>query len=137
MVDLSPSFELKYQPIDNDHRRLAEIITDIVKAIDEGRSDECDQLVPYFVKTAKQHFLHEEAELEKIGYPHLEKHHAHHATLIEKLETMQELARNVGNSELARETLRKELVFFLMDDVINADLDFKDYLEAKGLSEKT
>jgi hypothetical protein len=37
---------------------------------------------------------------------------------------------------LARDSLRKELVFFLMDDVITTDMDFKNFIKEKAKSEK-
>ncbi|HIJ42593.1 MAG TPA: hemerythrin family protein [Rhodospirillaceae bacterium] len=135
MVELSPSFELEYQPIDNDHRRLIGIVNQIVKALDDGRVEECAVLVPDFVNFAKKHFLREEAFLKKVGYPQLQKHYHHHRELNAKMDTMVRLAQTARDSEVARESLGKELVFFLMDDVINADLDFKSYLADKGLIE--
>ena len=38
------------------------------------------------------------------------------------------LAERAADSRPAREALRKELVFILMDDVINEDLAFKSFL---------
>ncbi len=89
--------------------------------------------MPEFVAFAKRHFQREEAFLKKVGYPMTQKHHDHHRQLDGKLETMIELCQAVGESKVAQDSLRKEMVFFLMDDVINADLDFKAYLIEKGL----
>ena len=41
-----------------------------------------------------------------------------------------------GENQLARDRLRQELVFFLMDDVITTDMDFKNYIEEKVKAEK-
>ncbi len=133
MVELSPSFELEYQPIDNDHRRLVEMANEITRALDDGRTEEPARLVPDFVDFAKKHFRREEAFLEKIGYPQLQKHYHHHRELNAKMDTMVRLSETARDSEVARESLSKELVFFLMDDIINADLDFKSFLADKGL----
>jgi hypothetical protein len=38
------------------------------------------------------------------------------------------LAARVVDHPPARDSLRKELVFFLLDDVINEDLNFKKFL---------
>ncbi|MCH7796192.1 MAG: hemerythrin domain-containing protein [Proteobacteria bacterium] len=133
MLELSKSFELDIQPLDNDHRRMIEIINRVIKLIDDGNPAECTKLVPEFVAFAKRHFLREEAFLKKVGYPKTQKHHDHHRQLDGKLETMIELCQAVGESKVAQDSLRKEMVYFLMDDVINADLDFKAYLTEKGL----
>ena len=50
---------------------------------------------------------------------------------------MLRLAKTAGDSQLACDSLRKELVYFLMDDVINADLDFKSYIADQDISEKS
>ncbi len=136
MVELGSSFELDYKPIDNDHRRLIEIINHVLAAIDAGKPEECEILVPEFVEFAKTHFMREEKFLEKVGYPNLQHHYNHHRALDGKMEGMLRLAESAGGNQLACESLRKELVYFLMDDVINADLDFKSYLADQGITEE-
>ncbi len=128
MVEITRSFEIEVELIDNDHRRLVEIINEITQAIDDDQPEECARLVPDFVAFTKRHFAREEALLEKNGYPQVDKHRRHHASLDDKMKTMEALALNVADSPAARDTLRKELVFFLMDDVINEDMDFKNFL---------
>ena len=41
---------------------------------------------------------------------------------------MLEFAGLVSVNEMARESLKTELVFFVMDDVITTDLDFKNFI---------
>ncbi len=136
MVELGSSFVLDYKPIDNDHRRLIEIINHVLAAIDAGKPEECETLVPDFIEFAKAHFKREEAFLKKVGYPNLRHHYDHHRALDGKMEEMLRLSNSAGESQLARESLRRELVYFLMDDVINADLDFKSFLADQGIAEK-
>jgi hypothetical protein len=38
-------------------------------------------------------------------------------------------AKMVGENQMARDSLRKELVFFLMDDIITTDMDFKNFVK--------
>ena len=137
MVELTPSFLLESEALDKDHQQLADILNQIVKAIDDDKAGDCRHLVPDFVQAAKAHFAREEAFLIKLGYPSVETHREHHRGLSTKMEHMLEFARMAGENELARESLRKELLFFLMDDVITTDLDFKEFLEEKAKSEKT
>ena len=132
MVELTPSFELDFHPIDNDHRRLVAQLNDIMRALDAGDFDACARLVLDFVGSARKHFRREEALLEQVGYPEAEDHHDHHRELDEKLETILRLSQSVADSKVARQSLRKELTFFVMDDVINADLDFKPYLAERS-----
>ncbi len=128
MVEISPSFKIDSETIDADHRHLVEIINEITQAIDDGRPGECARLVPAFVEFSKQHFTREESLLAEYSYPLVEKHRRHHHSLNDKLQTMLDLSAKVVDHPPARESLRKELVFFLLDDVINEDLNFKAFL---------
>jgi hemerythrin len=128
MVEITRSYEIEVETIDSDHRRLVSLINEITQAIDDKREGECARLVPDFVTLSKQHFAREEALLAKNGYPGVENHRKHHAALDGKMNTMLALAERVVESTAARDALRKELIFFLMDDVINEDMDFKSFL---------
>ncbi|MBT4488559.1 MAG: hypothetical protein HOK30_19955 [Rhodospirillaceae bacterium] len=135
MVEITQSFKIEVEAIDADHRRLVEIINEITDAIDDGRAEECVALVPNFVEFSQQHFEREEALLTKHAYPLAEKHRQHHVGLTDKMKTIQALSERAAHSQPAADALRKELVFILMDDVINEDLAFKSFLvkaEAEG-----
>lgn len=132
MVELTPSFLLEYETLDKDHQQLADIVNLVVKALDDDEAEKCEDLVAGFVKSAKAHFAKEEALLAKAGYPNVKKHQEHHKSLNTQMEHLLEFAKMAGENEMARDSLRKELVFFLMDDVITTDMDFKAFIEAKG-----
>ena len=129
MVELSQSFDMECDILDRDHQDLLKRVNVIIAAIEEDRAEECATLTPNLIKFAKQHFAREEALLVKIGYPDVEKHADHHHDLDHKMETILELAAAAGTNHLAGEKLKSELTFFLMDDIINADLDFKAYVK--------
>jgi hemerythrin len=132
MVELTSSFKLDYEALDKDHERLADLVNEIVEAIDNEDGANCEKLVVDFVKSAKSHFAKEEALLAKVGFPNVEKHHDHHKNLNTKMDHLIEFAKMAGENQMARDSLRKELVFFLMDDVITADMDFKSFIEEKS-----
>ncbi len=136
MVELSPSFLLDYEALDQDHQRLADIVNQIVKAIDDDEGEKCEDLALVFVKSAKEHFANEEALLVKVGYPNVKKHQDHHKSLNTKMDHILEFAKMAGVNPMARESLRKELVFLLMDDVITKDMEFKSFIEEKTKTEE-
>ncbi len=136
MVELTPSFLLDYESLDRDHQRLADIVNQIVQSIDDDEAEKCEGLVSDFVKSSKEHFSNEEALLVKVGYPDVKKHQDHHKSLNTKMDHMIEFAKMAGENQMARDSLRKELVFFLMDDVITMDMDFKNFIEEKVKAEK-
>lgn len=137
MVELTQSFLLESETLDLDHQHLADFLNEILRDIDSGKAQKCKLLVPNFVKATKAHFAKEEAFLVKISYPNVEKHREHHKSLNYKMEHMIEFSRMADENEMARESLRKELLFFLMDDVITTDLEFKAYLEGQTGFKKT
>ena len=129
MVELTSSFKLEFEALDKDHQKLADIVDQIVTAIDNGEAGKCPGLVINFVQSAKSHFAREEAFLIKAGYPNVEKHQDHHRSLNTKMDHMIEFGKMAEANEMARDSLRKELVFFLMDDVITTDMEFKNFIE--------
>ncbi|NQV47868.1 MAG: hemerythrin family protein [Rhodospirillaceae bacterium] len=132
MVELTPSFLMDYESLDKEHQALADIVNLVVEAIDGDDAGKCKTLLPEFVKAAKRHFANEEALLVKIGYPNVKKHQKHHRSLNTKMDHMIEFANMAGENQLARDSLRRELVFFLMDDIITTDMDFKAFIEEKA-----
>ena len=136
MIELTPSFLLDYESLDQEHQHLADIINQIVKAIDNDEGEKCEGLVSGLVKSSKEHFSNEEALLIKIGYPNVKKHQDHHKSLNAKMDHMIEFAKMAGENQIARDSLRKELVYFLMDDIVTTDMDFKNFIEEKAKTEK-
>jgi len=128
MVELTETFELECSEVDKDHRRLLEMVNEIIAMLDDGVTDNCKNMVLGFINLAKEHFAREEKYLLDIGYPEVGKHRDHHKMLGEKMQHLLEFSGMVSENEMARESLKKELVYFLMDDIITTDLDFKSYV---------
>ena len=128
MVEISSTFELEYAPIDDDHKHLAEIVNEIVDALDAKDLALGAELMRKFVDTTRTHFTDEEALLTRHKYPHIDEHKAHHAMLVHKLESLKDMSEKVAANTHAAESLRKELIYFLMDDIINEDLNFKKFI---------
>ena len=129
MVELTKNFLLKCEELDKDHKRLVEMVNDITDDIDKGATGNTYISFLNFVNFAKEHFSREEKLLKKSSYSEMEKHHKHHQTLIAKMLHMQEFAASAEISELACVSLKKELVYFLMDDLITTDIAFKGHLD--------
>lgn len=131
MTELSETFILECEELDKDHKRLVEMVDDIAAKLDSGECENCKKLVVEFVNYAKGHFVREEQLLTKVGYPGVEKHRKHHSQLFQKMEHIVEFAGSVAENDLARESLKKELLFFIYDDVITTDMDFKEFVSNK------
>jgi len=112
---------------------LMQQIDKIAAVIDGNDDGRCAKLTPEMIKFAKQHFTREEALLIKVGYPDVKKHAAHHQNLDHKMETILELAAMADENSLAGEKLKSALKFFLADDIIDADLDFKSFVKDRDI----
>ena len=132
MVQLSETFLMESQALDKDHQRLVEMVNDITQMLDGGDTENCKAQVIDFVEFVKSHFAREEQFLNKVGYPNVDKHQKHHKELYPKMNHMLEFADMVAVNAQARESLKKELVFFVMDDVITTDLDFKKFVSGSS-----
>ena len=131
MVELTPSFELEIKALDDDHQALIDLANRIAATLDggDGRIEDSPGLVADFVKLTKQHFAREEALLTKAGYPNVKKHHDHHRSLYGKMDHLLEFAGMAAENPMARDSLKKELRYFLLDDVITSDMEFKDFIK--------
>lgn len=132
MVELSETFVLECEELDRDHKRLVEMVNDISEQIDSGNTATCKSQVQELVNYARGHFGREEQFLSKIGYPDVNRHRRHHRQLDHKMEHILEFAEKVAVNEMAGESLKKELVYFVMDDVITTDMDFKSFIADKA-----
>jgi len=128
MVKMTPSFELEIKALDEDHQALMDLANRITDALESDHAGDCVPLVGDFVKLAKQHFAREEALLSRSGYPRTGKHHDHHRSLYGKMDHLIEFASSAVENPLARDSLKKELTYFILDDVITADMEFKDFV---------
>ena len=133
MVQLSETFLMESQALDKDHQKLIEMVNYITQMLDRGDIKNCKSKVVDFVQFAKSHFAREEQLLNRVGYPNVDKHQQHHKELYPKMNHMLEFADMVAVNAQARESLKKELVFFVMDDVITTDLDFKKFISGSSL----
>ncbi|SCA56143.1 putative Hemerythrin-like metal-binding protein [Candidatus Terasakiella magnetica] len=128
MIKFDDSFMLECEEIDKDHAWLNQLAEDISAAIDEDRAEDCAELARRFVSLCKKHFGAEESLLKRAGYPDAQHHHEHHQSLYGKMETIVKLGEAAATNELARKSLKKEVFYLLMDDIINEDLSFKEFV---------
>lgn len=72
--------------IDEQHRKLVEIINDLAEATFEGKGrQELADILTRLVDYTEAHFTHEEALMEKHEYPQLDEHRRKHWDLTKKV----------------------------------------------------
>ncbi len=88
LVDIwMKSLSIGINDIDNQHRRLFEIMEEVMLAL-RGGSDggKIEKIIDSLVEYTAEHFTFEEDLLESNDYPNLVEHQAFHKELTDKLE---------------------------------------------------
>jgi len=133
MIDLEwcNAFNIGYQPIDDDHKRLLDAMKRLRDALVENDLDQGRVLAQQVLETAGGHFRFEEGFLAEIKYPDLAQHEAYHQELLTRALEIKKHCENAGHPDDVQSCF-DAMARFLVDDVIAGDLRFKSYLEHCG-----
>ena len=134
--DLPESALVRYGSIDSEHRALVEILNDMMKDFGAGGQLSGSHFTEHVKRLLAQmgiHFANEEAAMTGTRYPDLDTHKAHHRGLIDRVAALYEHA--LQQAEISKESVF-ELFDQVFDDLLRADLPFKSYLDANGLTAK-
>lgn len=130
----SPTFETGVAEIDDDHRAMFALATEIGDGIakqDAGFRTALQQ----FIALAELHFAKEEDILVRAGYPNVDRHKAYHTALLTKARQLKAVCDRKDDPAQAGKCYGA-LVEFLIDDVVRGDTQFKSFLDAEGLTGK-
>lgn len=125
------SFDTGITEIDADHRELVNTITRIEDALEQENIEAGSVLFREFLSQVAAHFKREEAFLISIDYPRLEAHSQCHRALMESGKKTLKKVEAGMDSEKSSKYL-EEMVYFLLEDVIKADAEFRTYAQEKG-----
>jgi len=132
-VQWKDEYSVGIEAIDNDHRRLLNLINQFQTAVfyqtgSQFEDEAFDALIDY----TRTHFAREEQLMAEYAYPDLEAHKAEHEKMIALVETRMAEHRTPGHHE----TL-VEMVNFLRDWLINhingTDQAYSGFLHDKGV----
>ena len=133
MADLKwhDSYEIGVNFIDEDHKRLLNIILSIKDEIETGNFSKGTALLNDFIVEVKAHFSREESFLNKIHYSGLRKHKAYHKELLDKVETTKTRLEDMEEKEDVKKCF-DSMARFVFDDILQGDINFKSFLEHEG-----
>lgn len=84
--ELTKDLETGNQTIDSEHRKLFQIVNQLLDACaDKDPMTTLKPVILFLISYVKEHFKHEEELLERGGYPDLEAHKAFHESYKERL----------------------------------------------------
>lgn len=123
------SWQVKYetgiQSIDNDHKRLVEMIDSLFDAMSKGEAKEAiGEIVNGLIQYSVVHFNREEVYMKTTGYENFDKHKAAHDSFTEKVKGYRK------SLESGQFNITVEVVSFLRDWLINhIQFTDRDYIE--------
>lgn len=126
------TFELGVPEIDGEHRTMLDLMKAVQLAVAARDRKRGEQYLDRLLAFSRSHFAREETLLEGWGYPDTAKHANYHAKLLERAIALKQVCAEIESAE-AFEECCKEMMSFLVDDVVRGDLNLKSFLEDAGL----
>jgi len=132
-VSWSPSYSVKVEKCDADHKKLFEILNKLHEAMSAGKGNGVmAKVVKELSDYTKFHFGAEEKMLEQTHYPQLAEHLAQHKIYVKKVEQFQ---KDVERGMIGKSV---EVLNFLTDwltsHIKKVDQQYSAHLNAAGIS---
>jgi hemerythrin-like metal-binding protein len=131
--DWLASFELRVPEIDGDHHAMLDLMKAVQNAAAARNRERSELYVDRLLALTQSHFAREEAFLEVRGYPNTAKHMKYHAELFRRAVAVRQACAKIETPEAFEECCR-EMMSFLVDDVVRGDMELKSFLEDTGLT---
>ena len=129
-IKLLSSLQVGHEPIDDDHRRLFDMVNRTIDSIEKKVTPEKNLSV--FIRALESHFQREENILREIGYPRTDEHAAYHKELLARAGQIQRQYKK-GAGDRGNKLI-EDLISLVLADILKGDLKFKSFLVEKKLS---
>ena len=127
----SDAYSVGAQFIDNDHRRLVEMINALHDAMTLGKErDILGKTLDDLIQYTKEHFKREEDEMRRIDYHAAAEHLAQHERLIREVADLQ--AKFHAGESLVTGAVLKFLKDWLVNHIMRTDIKFASALRRAG-----
>jgi len=132
LVKWDPSYSVKVNRLDEDHKKLFAMINTLHEAMLTGHGNEkVKETVKQLVDYTKFHFAAEEAFFEKTKYPGLPAHRAEHQAFVKRVEQFQkDLAAGKGGQSISVGIFLNE---WLTNHIKQTDQKYSSHLNANGV----
>ncbi len=130
-LDWKDAYDIGVDFIDQEHKTILSIMRNIRDSIINGNFDECSTLSDSLIEEAGNHFRHEERFLEHVKFPGLKEHKEYHRELLAQAKQVKEICEGAEKDHNLAECC-DAMEGFLIDDVLNGDLQFVSFLEYEG-----
>ncbi len=121
--------------IDDDHRRLAELMNRVFTVSNEGGDpDSVNQAFIELVNFTWAHFSREERAMAEHGYPQRNAHKIEHLHLIEQVSHLAQQLKTENGGKMS-DDLAQILCDWVTGHILSADKLFARYLRSVGAAE--
>ena len=131
------SYEIGDETVDAQHRRLFEILGELIESCEAGREPQRVQdTLSFLVNYAVKHFNDEEALQQKYGYPHYNEHKQIHENFKNTVGGLVQRFCESQSVEKLRNDVEKILVKWILNHIQRDDRKIGEYIKssaAKGL----
>ncbi len=122
---------IDYGPIDEDHKKLVDLVNELHTATSEGRGHEVvEKVMTELITYTKAHLQREEHIMESLNFPNLAKHRVGHNHFADKLQTLQ--AKYESGSLTVASQLSTVLRDWLSLHIRRSDKEIKVFLQKRA-----
>ena len=90
LIDWTDDFEMGIPSVDDQHRKLVEIVNKFDEAANHGKGSRImNKILDDLLNYTAEHFTAEEKLLEDAEYPKLKQHQSQHRQLLQRIERLQ------------------------------------------------
>ena len=126
-------YSLGIEKIDNQHKKLIEIINKLFDSFSEGKAEDIiPEIIKELTEYTQYHFKTEEELFEKYNYPEKESHTGRHNEFINNVKDWKEKLNN-NNKELPYE-LMEYLKKWMLQHILKEDKDYGKFFKEKNIT---
>jgi hemerythrin len=136
MFNFETEFKLGIETVDHEHMKLVNMLNSVYTLVNECKKTEA---IEYFSLTLARyvidHFAHEEAFMQKIGYPQLEEHAKVHENF--KKSFMQTLPRLANYDDAAFRAALTDTFTWIINHIGRTDRRYALYYQSLSQPQKS
>ena len=131
-VQWRDEYSVGIERIDNDHKKLIQLINDLETAVHYNAGDEFErQALEELIAYTQTHFTLEEELMKEHGYPDFEAHKGQHDQMISNVEVFLRDYEEKGHKVLG--DIAEHLKLWLIQHINGTDQKYAPYLHSKGV----
>ncbi len=130
-LELTRSFLTGHAGIDDDHKRIIDIINAMIDCENGGDTSGCIDKMEEFVKALREHFDSEIQIMRDSGYKSVDSHEIEHEEVFKKITDISSTCKNQKGGM----DLNYSMLSIFVTNLLKEDLDFRAHLENVGYSQ--